>query len=57
MLSAAVDAYGPREAGVAEAMREHVRRFVLDDAGPGEWGLGELEYIERNAPLFEARLS
>jgi hypothetical protein len=58
MLAAAVDAYGPREAGVAEAMREHVRRrFVLDDPGPGEWGLGELEYMERNAPLFEARLS
>ena len=57
MLAAAVDAYGRREAGVAEAMLEHVRRFVLDDPDPGEWSLRELEYMERNAPLFEARLS
>src|SRR5215510_8231903 len=56
MLTAAVDAYGWPEAGVAEAMLEHVRRFVLDDPEPGEWSLGELEYMERNAPLFEARL-
>lgn len=57
MLAAAIDAYGHHEAGVAEAMLEHVRRFVLDDPDPGEWSLGELEYMERNAPLFEARLS
>jgi hypothetical protein len=42
---------------VAEAMLQHVRRFVLDDIDPGEWSLGELEYMERNASLFEARLS
>jgi hypothetical protein len=57
MLAAAVDAYGRREAGVTEAMLQHVRRFVLNDPDPGEWSLGELEYMERNAPLFEARLS
>jgi hypothetical protein len=56
MLRAAVDAYGYQEAGLAEAMLGHVRRFVLDDPDPGEWGLRELEYMERNAPLFEACL-
>src|SRR5262245_51172161 len=56
MLAAAVDAYGRHEAGVAEAMLEHVRRFVLDDPDPGNWSLRELDYMERNAPLFTATL-
>ena len=29
---------------------------VLDDSDPGEWGRGELDYMERNAPLFEEYL-
>ena len=57
MLAAAVDAYGLHEDGVAGAMLDHVRRFVLDDPDPGEWSLRELDYMERNAPLFAARLS
>src|SRR5215467_5211153 len=57
MLSAAVGEYGYRGGELVEAMLEPVRRFVLDDPEPGEWGLRELEYMERNAPVFEAYLS
>ena len=57
MLQVARDAYGDVEAGVADAMLNQVRRFVLDDPDRGEWGLGELAYMERNAALFEAYLS
>src|SRR5262245_33934590 len=56
MLGAAVDEYGFRGVGLIDAMLEPVRRFVLDDPEPGDWGLGELDYMERNAPLFEAYL-
>jgi hypothetical protein len=56
MLSAAVDEYGYRGDGLIGAMLEPVRRFVLDDPNHGEWGRGELEYMERNAALFEAYL-
>jgi hypothetical protein len=56
MLRAAVDEYGYRGRGLVEAMLEPVRRFVLDDPEPGEWGVNELEYMERNAHLFEACL-
>src|SRR5262249_3957951 len=56
MLEVAVDAYGFEEAGLAKAMLDQVRRFVLDDPDPGEWSLTELGYMERNAPLFEAYL-
>jgi hypothetical protein len=52
MLRAAVDEYGYRGEGLLEAMLEAVRRFVGEDPEPGEWSLGELDYIERNAPLF-----
>jgi hypothetical protein len=57
MLRAAVDQYGFRGKGLIAAMLEPVRRFVLDDPEPGDWGLNELDYMERNAPLFEAYLS
>jgi hypothetical protein len=56
MLSVAVSEYGYRGEGLVEAMLEPVRRFVLDDPAPGEWGVGELEYMERNAPLFAVSL-
>lgn len=56
MLWAAVDEYGFREGGLVEAMLDPVRRFVLDDPDPGEWGLRERDYMERNAPLFEEYL-
>src|SRR5262249_48697941 len=53
MLGAAVDAYGRREAGLTEAMLDPVRRFAADG---NEGGLGELEYMERNASLFATYL-
>jgi hypothetical protein len=56
MLSAAVDEYGYRGDGLVEAMLEPIRRWVRDDPEPGEWALKELEYMERNAPLFATRL-
>jgi hypothetical protein len=57
MLHAAVDAYGWAGAGLVDAMVAHVRQFVRDNPEFAEWGVPELEYMERNAPLFEARLS
>lgn len=54
MLYAAVDEYGYRGDALLEAMLEHVRRFVLGDPNPGEWSLHELDYMERNASVFEA---
>jgi len=56
MLRAAVDEYGYEGEGLVEAMLEPVRRFVLDDPSPGAWAVQELEYMERNAPLFEQYL-
>jgi len=43
MLGTAVDQYGFRGVGLVDAMLEPVRRFVLDDPEPGDWGLGELD--------------
>jgi hypothetical protein len=57
MLRAAVEAYGCPGAGLAEAMLAPVRAFVRDDPEPDEWGLRELEYMERNAELFDAFLA
>jgi hypothetical protein len=57
MLRAAVDAYGCSGAGLAEAMLVPVRAFVRDNPEAGEWGLKELEYMERNAELFDAFLT
>jgi hypothetical protein len=56
ILRVAVDEYDYRGNGLVEAMLEPVRRFVLDDPDRGEWGLAELDYMERNAPLFETYL-
>ena len=56
MLRAAVDEYGYAGAGLVEAMLAPIRRWVRHDPDPGEWELRELEYMERNAPLFEASL-
>src|SRR5262245_16416279 len=56
ILRVAVDEYDFRGTGLVEAMLEPVRRFVLDDPDPSEWGLAELDYMERNAPFFEMHL-
>jgi len=56
MLRAAVDEYGYRGTGLVDAMVAPVRRWVREDPDPGEWERHELEYMERNAPLFEASL-
>lgn len=57
MLREAVVAYGCRGDGLVEAMLANVRRFVDEDPEVGEWGVNELAYMERNAGLFESRLS
>jgi hypothetical protein len=56
ILRAAVDEYGFDGTGLVEAMLAPIRRWVQDDPDPGEWALAELEYMERNGPLFEASL-
>jgi Ser/Thr protein kinase RdoA (MazF antagonist) len=56
MLRAAVDEYGYQGEGLVEAMLAPIRRWVRHDPEPGEWELRELEYMERNAALFEASL-
>jgi hypothetical protein len=38
-------------------MLDPVRRFVEDNPETGAWGLGEIEYMERNAELFDAFLT
>ena len=57
MLRVAVDEYGYEGDGLVEAMLAPIRSWVRDDPDPGEWELRELEYMERNAPLFEAALA
>jgi hypothetical protein len=57
MLRAAVDEYGWTGAGLVDAMVTPVREFVRDNPEAAEWGVPELEYMVRNAPFFEARLS
>jgi hypothetical protein len=57
MLRSAVDAYGCAGAGLVDAMLDPVRRFVEDNPETGAWGLGEIEYMERNAELFDAFLT
>jgi len=56
MLAAAVDEYGYPGAGLVESMLAPIRQWVREDPDPGEWALNESEYMERNAPLFEASL-
>jgi hypothetical protein len=53
MLRAAVDEYGYANDALVEAMLSSIRRWVRDDPEPGEWAPGELEYMERSAPLLE----
>jgi len=57
MLHAAVDEYGFAGPGLIDTMVAHVRRFVRDNPEFAAWGVRELEYMERNAPFLEARLS
>jgi hypothetical protein len=56
MLQAAIEAYGFRGVGLVEAMLAPIRAWVQNDPEPGEWELNEFDYMERNAPLFEALL-
>jgi hypothetical protein len=56
MLRAAVDEYGFRGAGLVEAMSAPIRKWIQEDPDPGEWALGEFEYMERNAQVFETSL-
>jgi hypothetical protein len=57
MLGAAADEYGYRGEGLIEAMLAPIRTWVREDPDPGPWELEELEYMERNAPLFAAALA
>jgi hypothetical protein len=57
MLSSAVDAYGWAGEGLVEAMLDPVRRFVADNPEFADWGVPELEYMERSAELFDAYLT
>ena len=59
MLEVAVDAYGWSGDGLTDAMLVVVRDFqrvVQGDHRAMEWAAGELDYMERNADLFRARL-
>jgi Phosphotransferase enzyme family len=59
MLRAAGDAYGWSGDGLTDSMLATVQRFqgiVQGDRGAEEWAERELEYMERNAGLFRARL-
>jgi hypothetical protein len=57
MLRVAVDAYGWAGEGLVEAMLTTVRRFVEINPEFRNWGVPELEHLERNAELFRTRLS
>src|SRR5262249_61191467 len=52
MLRVAVDAYGWTSGGLVDAMLTTVRTFVEINPEFRDWGLPELEHLERNADLF-----
>jgi hypothetical protein len=56
MLRVAVDAYGWTGEGLVEAMLTTVRTFVEVNPEFRDWGVPELEHMERNAELFRIRL-
>jgi hypothetical protein len=62
MLRVAADAYGwsGSAGGLVAAMLTEVRAFqaiVYGDQGAMDWAAAELAYLERNAGLFQVRLS
>jgi hypothetical protein len=56
MLRVAIDAYRWTGEGLVEAMLATVRAFVEINPEFRDWGVPELENMERNAELFRARL-
>ncbi|MBV9172435.1 MAG: hypothetical protein JOZ81_20360 [Chloroflexi bacterium] len=59
MLRVACGAYGWQGSGLVEAMLETVPRFLVivqGDPGAEQWGMNELEYMQRNADLFRGYL-
>ena len=57
MLRVAVDAYGWTSGGLVDAMLTTVRTFVEINPEFRDWGVPELEHLERNANLFRKRLN
>jgi len=57
MLRVAVEAYDWTGGGLVEAMLSTVRTFVEVNPEFRDWGVPELEHMERNAELFRTRLS
>jgi Phosphotransferase enzyme family len=57
MLRVAVDAYGWTSGGLVDAMLTTVRTFVEINPEFRDWGVPELEHLERNAELFRKRLN
>ena len=56
MLRVAADAYGWTGGGLVDAMLTTVRAFVELNPEFRDWGIPELEHLERNAALFRTRL-
>jgi hypothetical protein len=57
MLRVAADAYGWTGTGLVDAMLTIVRTFVEVNPEFRDWGVRELEHLERNAGLFRERLN
>jgi hypothetical protein len=57
MLRVAADAYGWTGGGLVDAMLTTVRAFVELNPEFRDWGVPELEHLERNAALFRRRLN
>ena len=56
MLRVAADGYGWMGGGLVDAMLTTVRAFVELNPEFRDWGVPELEHLERNAALFRERL-
>jgi hypothetical protein len=56
MLRVGADAYGWTNGGLVDAMLTLVRTFVEVNPEFRDWGVPELEHLERNASLFRRRL-
>jgi hypothetical protein len=57
MVRVAADAYGWTSGGLVDAMLTIVRTFVEVNPEYRDWGVRELEHLERNAGLFRERLN